>query len=69
MKYTIKYVRGYWVLHDGKGRLVALASQCARLINKLQQWKLKNSVTPTGSGLSVFSIGCDGVIEDNTLDR
>jgi hypothetical protein len=56
MKYTIKYVRGYWVLHGGKGRLVALASQWARLINKLQQSKLKNSVTPTESGLSVFSI-------------
>jgi hypothetical protein len=47
MKHTIKYVRGYWVLHDGKGRLIALASQCPRLIRKLQQWKLQNTVTHT----------------------
>jgi hypothetical protein len=47
MKHTIKYVRGYWVLHDSKGRLVALASNCARLIKKLEQWKLQNSYTPT----------------------
>jgi hypothetical protein len=47
VKHTIKYVRGYWVLHDSKGRLVALASSCPRLIKKLEQWKLQNSVAPT----------------------
>jgi hypothetical protein len=47
VKHTIKYVRGYWVLHDSKGRLVALASSCARLIKKLEQWKLQNSFTTT----------------------
>jgi hypothetical protein len=40
MKYTIKYVRGYWVLHDSKGRLIALASECARLIKKIERRKL-----------------------------
>jgi hypothetical protein len=47
MKHTIKYVRGYWVLHDSKGRLIALASDCARLIRKLELWKLQNTVTNT----------------------
>ena len=37
MKYRIHYVRGYWEASDNKGRLVMLASQCKRLIKKLEQ--------------------------------
>jgi hypothetical protein len=47
VKHTIKYARGYWVAHDSKGRLVALASQCSRLIKKLDPLELHNSIAPT----------------------
>jgi hypothetical protein len=47
VKHTIKYVRGYWIATDSKGRLVALASQCKRLIHKLEHWKAQSVVTPT----------------------
>jgi hypothetical protein len=46
MKYTIKLNRGYWELRDSRNRLIALASQCVRLVRKLELWKLQR-VAPT----------------------
>ena len=44
MRYAIKLNRGYWELRDNSNRLVALASQSARLIKKLEQWKVQTTV-------------------------